>query len=443
MNFLWYLDIAETSFAVEQGDPDAVAPPTIGVAAPARFSAGPIEFEPDQNISVMGLVEKIQLAFDIAYTDGVAPRQYNIVARVRPISSGLGPLAAGASGEQAVAALAARELAIEYNIYNEDNQQFRIQFRSGNHGSGGGIASMRTMLGGPPVAQITVENNPDIGAMITPYCEMAATITDRPPTPPNVSFIPYVGVNNQLMIWFGSGAGQSKERPIMLRENDISFIIDEYFSQHKINITEEEFVDSAAITTLKLQYRNDDPVRKYELFRVQYKPTSYQNFVGFNLTDDPIEAQLGPDKFSTAVGYVDSIVPNQTYWYCARSIDIHNNISNPTTIFEVEMVDNRGQMFLKTKIFNFEPKKYTYTKTGRRFLAVVPRLSQTDFDPAVSSPGTIGINQAPDSNILGDAETRGVSSVWGRKFKIRVTSKKTGRKIDLNVRFKNEGVIIP
>jgi hypothetical protein len=107
------------------------------------------------------------------------------------------------------------------------------------------------------------------------------------------------------------------------------------------------------------------------------------------------------------------------------------------------MVDNKGQMFMRQKVFAFQPQKLNYKKTGRRFLAIEPVFAQRTYDSAAELPGTVSINEAPTSNILGSQEVRPVSSVWGKKFKVRVTSKKTGRKIDLNITFKNTGVVIP
>ena len=105
------------------------------------------------------------------------------------------------------------------------------------------------------------------------------------------------------------------------------------------------------------------------------------------------------------------------------------------------MVDNRGQLFLRQKMFMFEPAINKYIKKGRRFLAIRPKLSQTVFDAAASSPTTVGIDEIPDSDILGSIDV--VDKVWNKKFKVRLTSKKTGRKIDLNLTFKNTGVVIP
>ncbi|ANS05078.1 hypothetical protein [uncultured Mediterranean phage] len=433
MSFHWYLDIEESTY-VNQNE---IAPPDQDVGPRGTFSVGPIEFEDNETISVMDLVVKINGAFEEAFVEGTSPNRYYMEARVHPISAENFQ----ANVAKINTAKSQRELAIEYRIFNLDNVAFSLQFRSGPHGAVSGH-----QFGGDvsiPAADVTIINKSDIVGFPTPYCQLEATITDKPPMPPDIVFIPYVGVNNKIMILFNSNAGEMKEYPIVLRNSDISFILDEYFAQHQIALTENDVQELKADNAKKLQYRNDDPIRKYELFRVGAKPTSYNSFRGFSLTEEPIQAELGPDKFSTAPAYVDTIVPNKKYWYCARSIDIHNNVSNPTYIFELEMVDNKGQMFLRQKIIAFEPQKLNYKKTGRRFLAIEPRFEQTFYDEAAESPGTVCLTEEPSSDILGNSEVRQVSSIWGKRFKVRVTSKKTGRKIDLNVTFKNTGVIIP
>jgi len=436
MKFYWYLDIEEDS-RVETGSEWEV--PVNDSAARGAFSVGPVELADNEKTSVRVLVQKFQTAFDNAYAAGLAPRLYEIEARIRPYApSGL------QDATITTAIVDGRELIVEYRVFNSDNVGFSILFRSGAHGSSGGLlAGPKASIGGPPVAEVMVNNQPDIRAFAVPWCGLTATITDSPPVPPDMVFVPFVGVNNKVMILFNSSAGEKLSKPIILRDSDVTFIIEEYYSQHQISITAQDLLQFGTASELKLQYRSDDPIRKYELFRIDNKPQGYGDFRNFNVTLDPIQAKLGPDKFSTAVAYVDTIVPNKRYWYCARSIDIHNNISNPTYIFEIEMVDNRGQMFLRNKVFMFEPQMLNYKKSGRRFLAIVPRMSQAYYDSQESSPGTIEINQAPGPNILGTKEVLQTSSVWGKKFKVRVTSKKTGRKVDLNLTFKNEGVVIP
>ena len=449
MSFYWYIDIAETGYLTRSPNPDFVPSPN-NSSGDGFFSVGPIKLVDGETLSVYDMVEKIQIAFDLALNSGITQTAYYIQARVRPVALTdlSNPSAANSPTTTSSTAISRigsaredKELIVEYKIFNEENVSFSMLFRSGGHGSAGDLSALPP--GGPPAAEVTIVNKPKIQAIETPYCTISSTITDRPPTPPDVVFVPYVGVNNKVLVLFNSNAGEKEEYPIQLRDSDTSFILEEYFSQHQVEITESDILrfGSPGMVRKKLLYRNDDPVRKYELFRIDSRPTGYNSFQGSNLTHAPIEAEIGPDKFSTGVAYVDSLIPNKTYWYCARSIDIHNNISNPTYIFEIEMVDNRGQLFLRQKMFMFEPETYKYTKTGRRFLAIRPRLSQTVYDSESSSPTTIGLMEAPDSDILGSAET--TDKIWNKRFKVRLTSKKTGRKIDLNLTFKNTGVVIP
>lgn len=442
MSFYWYLDISESADLTQQADPDFVPNEHDGVSmVQGEFSVGPISFSENETISVYDLVSKIQEALDQAYESGRTPTRYYIDARVRPVS--LIEYSGGRTGPTTVETTVANvgdarrggELPIEYRIYNEENISFSLLFRSGVHGFAGNQGILPGG-GNPPVAEVTVINNRNVLGFLTPYAEVSAVIQDRPPMPPDLVFVPYVGVNNKVLLLLNSTAGEIKEKPIVLQQTDVSFVLDEYYAQHGVNIDAQGL---ASPDLKKLQYRSDDPVRKYQLFRIAgRRPTGYSSFQNMS-HGGTIEAHIGPDKYSTAAAYVDSISPNQKYYYCARAIDIHNNLSNPTYIYEVEIVDNRGQMYLTSRAINFKAPKYNYKKTGKRWLAIEPTLDQTDFDPGQNTPTTIGMNQEPTPNLLGTT----ADAVWDKKFKIRVTSKKTGRKIDLNVTFKNTGVVTP
>ena len=141
-----------------------------------------------------------------------------------------------------------------------------------------------------------------------------------------------------------------------------------------------------------------------------------------------------------AGSHLDTLAPNTKYYYCARAVDIHGNVSNPTYIYEIEMVDNNGQVFLTQNIFTFETTEQKFIKSGQQFILIEPSLQQMLYNSSVD-PGTPGLTFAPNSNILGGAEVE--DSVWGKEFKVRITSKKTGRKLDLNINFKNTGIVNP
>ena len=167
------------------------------------------------------------------------------------------------------------------------------------------------------------------------------------------------------------------------------------------------------------------------MFRLTTPPESYLDFQNTLIEIDP---SIGVPGY-----YEDTILPNRKYYYCARAVDIHNNISNPTYIFEIEMVDNNGQVYLKQNVFTYKSNRPTYTKNGRRFIYIEPSLQQSSLESdAVTAPADI--NEPPEDSLLG---IEGISKVWTKEYKIRITSKKTGKKMDLNVTFKNSGVTNP
>lgn len=433
------------------------------------FSVGPIEFQDQGQYSIAQFMTKINNAFTSAFANGHAPRLYQIQLTPRREASAAGNYllthTAGAWDQgfrpqyilnypEGVAARARGEILINYEIFNEERVIFKLLFHSGEHGSS--LASTPSIPAGggrtansPPWATVKVKSKLNVAkAVEVPYCSISTTITDKPPVPPDMLFVPYVGINNKVLIMLNSTTGERLEKPIILDDDDITFIREEYNSQYGLDVgllTDAQLtgVDLSLVDKL-LQYRSDDPVKKYEIFRVDRKPTNYQSFKGFRIAR--IEEKIGPDKDSTAASFIDTIQPNKKYWYCARAIDVHNNISNPTYIFEVEMVDNRGQMYFISKPIAFDAPMLNYKKQGRRYVAIRPRSSHTAYDPnsvQAANLGSVAIDQPPGAGaaILGLADIE--DSIWEKKFKIRVTSKKTGRKIDLNVTFKNEGVIIP
>ena len=132
----------------------------------------------------------------------------------------------------------------------------------------------------------------------------------------------------------------------------------------------------------------------YELFRLDSMPTSYASFA------DRVREVLDPE-FAVPASLVDVIVPNRKYYYCARAVDVHRNTSNPTFVFEIQIIDNNGQIFLSQKIFTFEPAKNTFVKPGRRFLYIEPSLQQVSLSEGVPEEQfTSEYPQPPGDSIL-------------------------------------------
>lgn len=284
---------------------------------------------------------------------------------------------------------------------------------------------------------IELHNTADVKVLLVPHVigDISVITVDSPPVTPDVSFYPLRGSNNTVKILLNASTGVTEQTPIAILESDKQYYVDEYLAQTGQQITFEEL---RAIPNA-LTFRSDDPVDAYQLFRIDTKPTSYGDFENGMILINP--------RFGIPGDLLDDIIPNRTYYYCARAVDIRGNISNPTHIFEIEMVDNGGQIFLRQDIFMFEQPQETFSKSGRRFIYIEPSTQQVVFEQSVDENGDLdpnigiaNVNVAPNDTILGgDLEDK----VWNNSYKIRVTSTKTGRKLDLNVTFKNSGIVNP
>ena len=283
-------------------------------------------------------------------------------------------------------------------------------------------------------ALVDVTNAPSIRAVVVPYVVggIEAVVIDRPPVPPEISFYPFQGVNNQVEILLNSSTGRITAKPVAIMDGDAEMFEDQYLHQYGNSMSFTEI----ATQEKTLEFVNDDPVKSYQLFRLTGAPQSYVDFNSAGIVD------LDP-PYGIPAAFVDILLPNQKYYYCARSRDIHNNLSNPTFVFELELVDNNGQIFLRQEVYTFPTVQAQSTKPGRRFIYVAPSLQQAALEHAqVAAIAVVNTAEAPPDSILGSFDLNETfDPVWEKDFKLRITSKKTGRKLDLNIKFKNSGIV--
>jgi len=279
-------------------------------------------------------------------------------------------------------------------------------------------------------AEVTVVHGPVFNTMVIPYVNggLDTIVVDLPGLPPEISFYPFKNINNRIEILLNSNTGRVERTPIAISAADQSFFEDYYLLQTGVSKTYTQMIQN----NLKIEFAKDDPPKIYEIYRLTEAPTAYTDFAGALL-------QRVEPEYGIPGALVDQIVPNTKYYYCARTLDKHNNISNPTFVYELQLVDNNGQIFLDQKVYIFPTPQPTAVQPGRRFVYVEPALTQVTLpDASVDSINDIGLNSLPPSSILGEDD---VDPIWEKDFKLRVISKKTGRKLDLNIKFKNSGIV--
>jgi hypothetical protein len=258
---------------------------------------------------------------------------------------------------------------------------------------------------------LTFVNRPSLQFVELPVFTQDVIVTDIPNPPPEAMFFNERGNRNEIMITLDQATHVENSFP----DNYPKYFINDYISQDKVFTQQQD---------TQIQFSTLYTSNIYEIYRVDYEPSSYTDFENNLLT---IIGEAGVE--STDNLFRDLVVPHKKYYYLIRTLTNFGIHSNPTRIYEAELIQDSDETYINYKEFKFPEIKLTRTeKPFKRFMQIKPTLAQLAFQPLDSSvdPSTYAA-----SDIVGVEP----EAIWGRRFKIRVTSKKTGKKIDLNVKF--------
>lgn len=152
-----------------------------------------------------------------------------------------------------------------------------------------------------------------------------------------------------------------------------------------------------------------------QIYKTLTKPISYLSFQGKMYKS----LAIGDQK-----SFVDTITPNIKYWYLFRYLNKHNTPSNVSDIYEVEMKNEDGYTYLVVNTLDLKagPQK-THYKNMKRYMLIRPSVIQTQLKTPEFINNVDNIELGPKS-----------SSVWNKDFIIRITSKKTNRILEFNLK---------
>ena len=287
--------------------------------------------------------------------------------------------------------------------------------------------------GGDNTATFSVTEKPSLKIARIPIFKQSARLLDSAPLPPNVELVPYKGVFNEFLINLSGNSGDIEEMPVIITDADADF-----YKKYR----EARGLDEDA----PIRFANDDASGRFEIYRTDIAPKSYEDF------RTSLNAIIGAVDVASA-SMKSKVETNRKYYYTFRAIDQHDNRSNPSPVYQVEIVENDGMMFFLSSVYEFPTieDKTTHTRTFQRFLKINPNMIQSLVNVEETFPdivtvtevGTFTIKASDYSSatnpplkevILGKAE----QDVWEKNFKLRVTSKHTGRKFDINLTCKTQ-----
>lgn len=284
----------------------------------------------------------------------------------------------------------------------------------------------------------------DVKLVEMPFYKKTVAVTDAPPAFPEVDIVPLKGKENNIKINFYPGSIGTEAKPVEIDiQKDAPIFLkirqaqgrdvlkQEYaWASKKDTNAPDELQAPSYYVQPKIKFKSDDFVTNYEIYRIDTPPASYTAF------KDNMIFMANPHNQSS---FTDEIEQNKKYYYTFRSIDVHGNISNPSPIYQVELVENSGAVYPVISIYEFEQQSNnTKTKSFRRLMKIsaAPQQAELDFESSVfSNPDSAtGI----ETVMLGTSTDKLFNQIdsGNKKFKFRIRSKHTGKVVDLNVKFK-------
>lgn len=253
-------------------------------------------------------------------------------------------------------------------------------------------------------------------------------VLDKPPVPPEADILPIINNQRNILLSFQTGLGEFYDNPVPLEDDD--------YEQFKI-AAYAQGIDGSVFDSVSddqtsgpmLHFKSDDKARFFEVFRIEEPPESWEDFYNFKIAK--IETENGMAQM------YDSIIPNKEYYYTFRSEDIHGHVSNPSQIYKiVKRVVDQGSS-LEKELYRFEKGKQLLDQKREfnRFIEIKPSIENRRINIEF-------IEQDPESGDVYGTSTDHFGSgtnidhkPWNKKFKIRLTSKSSGRQIEVNINY--------
>lgn len=257
--------------------------------------------------------------------------------------------------------------------------------------------------------KIDMTSSPSFKMAIVDFETVSVKVSPKIPLPPYVQFLNESNAGNYIKIYLDLENDSRKEKFVVVTQQDATMI---------------QNIPTDVDGKIDFEYSIEDG--KFEVFRLDKMPTSYRNFENAKLLD------VRNKYSSTSVVYKETLLPNKKYYYMFRAVNFIGVPSNPSPVFEVELIKDASRSKIASRVITLEKQLVFRDKVFKNLMQIKPAFQQEVFDdqqPLIQDLDTFKkkINQIS----LGTATDK----VWGKKFKIRVKSKDTGKIIDLNVKF--------
>jgi len=272
------------------------------------------------------------------------------------------------------------------------------------------------------LADFNLSVEPTIRVYQVPIAVGTTTVLDHPPA--QIDITPYQRKNDSNIIGFlmrneapvGStypatlSPEEKRAKRAYLRAN---------------NLIETETVAKTSVSALHM----------VEVYRRRTKPRSVADFKNSDLVAQKTIIAEDTELSQTTSLYEEKIPTNHKLYYLFRFINANGTPGHTSPIIQAELVNDGGYKYaVFDNIISVDEGDMAQTGAQsiefKKIFQLVPHAAHIDFDDT-----EVDYNETAASQINNLTVGTADDSLWGKTFKIRLTSKKTGRKIDFNVTY--------
>ena len=276
----------------------------------------------------------------------------------------------------------------------------------------------------PYLADLNINIEPSLKIVEVPIQEKTFKILDNPPNDLIATPHHLKDQSNRLAFFlsYDTFSPNQVPYPIALTPQD---------DQNKTNylaandLAEDDFIQSESVSMAET----------FEVYRLSRMPTSYQDFEN-NLRKSIDLRILKQGRIKLDAMFMERVRPNQKYYYTFRAINENGIAGEFTPIFEAELINDGGYVYGNFNQLTAEDLVTDNISeplmSFKKLFNVAPNIQHLLLQSNDADFSDSAFSQVENFS-LGAEDNE--DKIWGKTFKLRLTSKKTGKKIDLNIKF--------
>ena len=276
-------------------------------------------------------------------------------------------------------------------------------------------------------------NKPSVKIVEVPFATHILRVVEPPPLVPEITFYNEMTSKNKVKIRMehqdGNIVDEYLRAPMRPFGNNAVYIdkLKQYFSSDQVLVTSGKTSDGV-----------------YEIYRLEEPPQSYRDFEDALIATVQSGVVYSNGTTSRNAMFTDVIKHQKKYYYAFKVLTHRGNPSELSPAYVVEMYEDADETFLTFDLYQEpETEKFQNNHKMRKYMQIIPNFEHTipneqflleNFPTALDAMSALKLGSedleepvwAYDRNLSDDK----------KYIKLRLESKNSGRKMDINVIFK-------